>query len=432
MEFLEQGVFILVSVVFFGFVFKRAKIIYESINQGRDFEKTGTKSSRMKQMLLIAFGQKKMFKKWIPALLHFSIYAGFLIINLEVAEIVFDGLSGGHRSFLPFLQSIYSSLISAFEILALLVVFACAVFLYRRNIKKVKRFDGTEMTSWPKLDASLILFIEIALMFALLFMNATDQVLQSRGLEAYPFTGKFLISQLLIPILSSFSDTELILVERFCWWFHILGIYSFSLYITYSKHLHIFLAVPATYYGNQNPKGSTEVMKSVSREVRLMLGQQVEETQEPPQTFGAKDVGDLTKKNLLDAYTCTECGRCTEQCPANITGKLLSPRKIMMDTRDRLENLTNPKDESIEKANLLDTHISREELRACTTCNACTEACPINLDPLSIITQLRQYMIMEESSAPAEWNNMFSNIELNQSPWKFPIENRINWTKEED
>ena len=413
-----------------GLLVIRAYRIYNSINQGREFEKSGTRLSRIKQMLLIAFGQKKMFKKLIPALLHLSIYLGFLIINLEVLEIVIDGASGKHRFFAQFLKGIYPFFISFFEILALLVVLACAAFLYRRHVIKLKRFQSAEMTSWPKLDASLILIIEIALMFALLMMNASDQILQSRGVDHYTLTGSFLISQFFIPILESFTDSQLIGIERMSWWFHILGIYGFAIYVTYSKHLHIFLAIPASYYSNQNPKGRMPNMAAVTREVKLMLGKSVEDLPvDENAKFGAKDTADLTKKNLLDAYTCTECGRCTEQCPANLTGKTLSPRKIMMDTRDRLENISNKKIDS-EKETLLDSHISREELRACTTCNACTEACPINLDPLSIINQLKQYMVMEESSAPAEWNNMFSNIELNQSPWKFPIEDRTKWMNE--
>ena len=386
-------------------------------------------------MLLIAFGQKKMFKRVIPAFFHFLIYTGFLIINLEVLEFIIDGLFGTHRIFSPFLGSFYRLCLNIFEYMALAVVIACVVFLIRRNVLKIPRFWNSEMTTWPRLDANLILIIEILLMAAIFTMNATDQILQTRDV-AYTTTGKFYLSAQIIPLFQSASTSVLIVIERLAWWIHIIGILAFAVYVTYSKHLHIFMAFPNTYYSNLNPAGKMANMQEVTREVNIMLGVAIsgDDSAEPPARFGAKDVEDLTRFNIMNAYACTECGRCTSECPASLTGKKLSPRKIMMDVRDRVEEIGRSKqsqtNSSGDDISLLGDYISNEEIFACTTCDACVEACPINIDPLSIILQLRRYTAMEESSSPAEWNNMFSNIETNFAPWKFATADRFNWSKD--
>ncbi len=386
-------------------------------------------------MLLIAFGQKKMFKRMVPAFFHLLIYVGFLIINLEVLEFMIDGILGTHRIFAPFLGDFYTFCLNFFEFMAMAVVIACVVFLIRRNLLKTARFWNAEMTAWPRLDANLILIIEILLMAAIFTMNATDQILQTRDV-AYTSTGKFYLSAQFIPWFQSAPTGNLIIIERLAWWGHIVGILAFSVYITYSKHLHIFMAFPNTYYSNLNPAGKMDNMEEVTHEVKVMLGVVTAEgnATEPMARFGAKDVKDLTRINIMNAYACTECGRCTAECPANLTGKKLSPRKIMMDVRDRSEEIGRSK--QIENNNpedgksLLDDYISKEEIFACTSCNACVEACPINIDPLSIILQLRRYTAMEESSSPTDWNNMFSNIETNFAPWKFAVADRFNWSKE--
>lgn len=386
-------------------------------------------------MLLIALGQKKMFKRMIPAFFHLLIYVGFLIINLEVLEFMIDGILGTHRIFAPFLGDFYTFCLNFFEFMAMAVVIACVVFLIRRNLLKTARFWNTEMTSWPRLDANLILIIEILLMAAIFTMNATDQILQTRDVD-YTSTGKFYLSAQFIPWFQSAPTGNLIIIERLAWWGHIVGILAFSVYITYSKHLHIFMAFPNTYYSNLNPAGKMDNMEEVTHEVKVMLGVVTAEgnATEPMARFGAKDVKDLTRINIMNAYACTECGRCTAECPANLTGKKLSPRKIMMDVRDRAEEIGRSK--QIENSSpedgksLLGDYISKEEIFACTSCNACVEACPINIDPLSIILQLRRYTAMEESSSPTDWNNMFSNIETNFAPWKFAAADRFNWSKE--
>lgn len=415
--------------------------IYLSINRirknillGRDEDRSDNKIARIKNMTLLALGQKKMFKKPLPALLHFFVYAGFLIVNIEMLEIAIDGVFGTHRIFAPYLGSFYPIVINVFEFLAVTVIIACAVFLIRRNIVHVKRFSGIEMTKWPSLDANLILGMEILLMMAFLKMNAIDQVLQDMGSEHYAAAGPFFISSALKGFYSSYSESFLIFAERTCWWFHIIGVMFFANYVFYnSKHLHIFMAFINTYYAKLSPAGKLNNMPEVTKEVKLMLNLPVEETagDGAPSRFGAKDVRDLSWKNLLDAYSCTECGRCTQQCPANITGKKLSPRKIMMDTRDRLEevgkNIKQHGDTYDDGKALLGTYISEEEILACTTCNACVEACPVMIDPVSIIVQLRRFKLMEESQAPASWNSMLSNIENNMAPWKFSPSDRFNW-----
>lgn len=428
MTWIPQLIFLLILAIAAYLLTQRIGFIRSNILLGKPIDRTDQKSSRWKQMLLVAFGQKKMFKRPLPAFLHLLIYVGFLVINLEVLEFILDGFLGTHRLFAPYLGGFYNLAMNLFEFLSLGVLVSCFAFLIRRNILKVERFQKPEMKGWPALDGNLILFIEIALMMAILKMNAADQVLQSRGVEGYYSTGTLWISSVLIPLFESYSTDFLLIIERGAWWFHIIGILAFAVYVTYSKHLHIFLAFPNTYYSNLNAKGKITNMDSVTNEVKLMLGLPVETPAEPQEIarFGAKDATDLSWKSLMEAYTCTECGRCTSECPANLTGKLLSPRKIMMDTRDRIEEIG--KGEGKEKS-LLGDYVSKEEINACTSCNACTEACPVNIDPLSIILEMKRYVAMEESGSPASWNSMFSNIETNFAPWKFSPSDRFNWAQ---
>ena len=437
MQILSQILFIAALGVAAYFITRRVFLIKKTIQLGHAEDRTDRPTERLKTMLLIAFGQKKMFNRPLVGLMHFIIYAGFLIINIEVLEIILDGILGTHRLFFPFLGVFYNFLINFFEVLAIGVLTVCVVFLLRRNVIKVQRFQESrhrEMKTWPRSDANIILTIEILLMWAFLSMNATDTLLQERGVGHYAeaITGNFAVSQWLHPIFSNWTVTALLTYERFAWWFHILGIMGFALYVTYSKHLHIFLAFPNTYFSNLKPKGQMANMPAVTKEVKIMLGiEQPDATPAEVGRFGAKDVKDLSWKNLMDAYSCTECGRCTSACPANITGKKLSPRKIMMDTRDRLEDiqkgwLKNGEDYDDGKT-LLGDYILEEEILACTTCNACVQECPVNISPLDIIIELRRYKIMEESSAPASWNGMFSSLENNMAPWKFPPDDRFNW-----
>lgn len=434
MNYLSQILFVLTLVIAAYFLTRRINRIRSNIAMGQPGNRTDDKGNRLTTMLLVAFGQGKMFKRFIPAFFHFLIYAGFLIINLEVLEFIIDGLAGTHRIFAPYLGGFYTFALNFFELLALAVVIACVVFLVRRNILKLPRFWNAEMTSWPRLDANLILIIEILLMAAIFTMNATDQILQGRD-DYYTATGKFIISAQLMPLFAGMDTGTLIITERLAWWLHIIGILGFAVYVTYSKHLHIFMAFPNTYYSNLQPKGKMENMDSVTQEVKLMLGVQTEAANDsaPPERFGAKDVNDLYRINIMNAYACTECGRCTSECPANLTGKKLSPRKIMMDVRDRAEDLgafRAQNGETHDGKSLLGDYISKEEVNACTSCNACVEACPVNIDPLSIILQMRRYSAMEESSSPAEWNSMFANIETNFAPWKFPPTDRFKWGEE--
>ena len=430
MTWILQVVFVVVVAIPIFFLIRRIKQIRGNILLGRDFDRSDRSSERWKTMLLIAFGQKKMFKKPIPAFLHLLIYVGFLVINLEVLEFMIDGLLGTHRIFAPYLGSFYNVAMNFFELLAFGVLVSCIVFLFRRNVIKVPRFTKPEMKGWPALDGNLILIIESILMLAILKMNAADQVLQSRAVVGYVNTGELMISSLFIPLFQNYSDSFLVIVERGAWWFHIIGIFAFAVYVTYSKHLHIFLAFPNTYYSNLNPKGKIQNMDAVTTEVKSMLGMPVEGAGEPPAEvgrFGAKDATDLSWKSLMEAYSCTECGRCTAECPANQTGKKLSPRKVMMDTRDRIEEIGAGQGEG---KSLLGDFITKEEINACTSCNACTEACPINIDPLSIILEMKRYVAMEESGSPASWNSMFSNIETNFAPWKFSPTDRFNWAQD--
>jgi ferredoxin len=431
---LQQILFLLVSGVSVFFFAKNLGKIRRNILLGKDIDRSDNPSERLKTMLKVAFGQTKMTVRPVPAFFHFIIYIGFILINIEVLEIFVDGIFGTHRAF-SFLGSVYNLAIGFFEILAFGVFVACIVFLSRRFIVKIKRFSGVEMKGFPTRDAATILVVEIVLMGALLKMNACDQILQMRGAEHFVNAGSFPISQFLVPFFQSWSTDSLIIMERIFWWFHILGIFAFMNYLPFSKHFHVILAFPNTYYSNLKAKGELNNMASVTQEVKLMLdpSAQVPEGYEPPTSFGVKDVQDLTWKNLMDAYSCTECGRCTSSCPQNQTGKLLSPRKIMMDTRDRLEEVGKNIDKNgsfVDDNKNLHTLICEEELWACNTCNACVEACPVNINPMEIIVEMRRFKVMEQSSAPASLNSMFNNLENNQAPWQFSPMDRANWTQE--
>jgi heterodisulfide reductase subunit C len=376
-----------------------------------------------------------MFKNPLVAILHLFVYVGFVVINLEVLEIVLDGLLGTHRLFLSPLGGFYTLLINTFEILAFLVLAACVIFLVRRNMIKLKRFISNDLNGWPRSDANYILITEIVLMSLFLLMNSTDRALQLNNAEHYHNTGNFILSGFVAPSLTGLSITTLTAIERSAWWLHILGILAFLNYLPWSKHLHILLAFPNAWYARLTNTGAIANMPSVQNEVKYMMHPELAPTNATvPSKFGAKDVMDLSWKSLLDAYSCTECGRCSAACPANSTGKLLSPRKIMMSTRDRLEevgrNMNSNKEFKDDGKTLLNDYITIEELRACTTCNACVEECPVSINPLNIILELRRSLIMEDSNAPGEWNAMFGNIENNFAPWKFSPDERDKWTEE--
>ncbi|MFM2285441.1 MAG: hypothetical protein RLZZ543_938 [Bacteroidota bacterium] len=410
--------------------------IIRNIRLGRKLDRTDRKAERWNIMFRVALGQSKMVVRPVAAFFHLLVYVGFVIINLEVLEIILDGILGTHRLFAPLLGSFYDFLIASFEFLALGVLVAVIVFFIRRNILYIKRFRQNELNGWPRSDANMILLIEVLLMTAFLTMNTADQVLQSRNVEHYIHAGSFPVSSLITGLFNSWSTDALIAYERGAWWFHILGILAFLNYLPYSKHFHIILAFPNVWYSNLEKKGRFTNMAAVTNEVKLMLDPSAVPVElDGPVKFGAKDVQDLSWKSLLDAYTCTECGRCTSDCPANQTGKLLSPRAIMMKTRDRLEevgkNIDANKGEFKEDGkSLLHDYISPEELWACTTCNACTEACPVNIDPLSIIIDLRRQLVMEESAPPAALSAMFTNVENNGAPWQFSPSDRLNWKDE--
>jgi heterodisulfide reductase subunit C len=435
MHIVQQILFLACVAVSIFFFVKKVKEIRRNILLGRDEDLNDNKEQRIRNMVLLALGQKKMFKKPIAAILHFAVYAGFIIINIEILEIILDGVLGFHRIFAPTLGSLYSFLVGFFEVLALLVLIACVVFLVRRNVLKIKRLDMDELKGWPKSDANLILVTEVILMSLFLVMNAADLQLQQIGSEHYIKTEPFWISQHIVGLISGINEGGLIFLERSCWWLHILGVLAFMNYLPFSKHLHIALAFPNAYFSKLEANGEMKNMQDIQNEVLYMMEPDKAPSEAAaPSRFGAKDVLDLSWKNLLDSYSCTECGRCTSVCPANNTGKLLSPRKIMMDTRDRLENVgknINKNGSFIEDGKtLLHDYISVEELRACTTCQACVDACPVMIDPLDIIMQLRRNLIMEESNAPQEWNLMFGNIENNMAPWKFSPDDRDAWVAE--
>ena len=440
MQYLPNIIFLALLVCGIGFFIKNISKLKRNIFLGKDVSVSDNKPQRWTNMAKIALGQTKMVVRPIAGALHIIVYVGFIIINIEVLEIILDGILGTHRLF-SFLGAVYDFLIASFEILALLVIIAVIVFWARRNIIRLKRFFKPEMEGWPKNDGNLILYIELVLMVLFLTMNAADYQLQQIGAEHYVKAGAFPIGSLISPLFANMSMSTLIVIERTAWWLHIAGILFFLNYLYYSKHLHILLAFPNTYYGKLTPKGQFKNLQSVTDEVRMMMDPDADpyaapaEDAEVPDKFGASDVQDLSWVQLLNAYTCTECGRCTSECPANQTGKKLSPRKIMMDTRDRLEEVGSIIDKNggefkDDGKQLLNDYITPEELWACTSCNACVEACPVSIDPLSIIMDMRQYLVMEQSAAPTDLNNMMNNIENNGAPWPFNQMDRLNWSKE--
>ncbi len=440
-SYIPNIVFAILLSLGIGYFVKNVKKLTRNIKLGRDVDVSDNKPQRWKNMARIALGQTKMVVRPIAGIMHIIVYVGFVIINIEVLEIIIDGILGTHRVFAP-LGSIYDFLIGSFEILAFLVVVAVVVFWVRRNTIRLKRFFKPEMEGWPKKDGNLILYIELVLMGLFLTMNAADFQLQQLDAPHYVKAGAFPISQYIALLFQGLSIPTLILVERVAWWLHIVGILAFLNYLYYSKHLHILLAFPNTYYGKLKPQGAFSNVQSVTNEVKLMMDPSADPFAAPaeddsaePEKFGASDVMDLNWVQLLNAYTCTECGRCTSECPANQTGKKLSPRKIMMDTRDRLEEVGKNIDANKGKfvpdgKQLLDNYITKEELWACTTCNACVQACPISIDPLSIIVEMRRFLVMEQSAAPMELNNMMSNIENNGAPWPYNQMDRLNWVNE--
>ena len=441
MEYLSQIAFLLLSAASVYLFSRNIGRIRKNILMGKPEDLSEDPGKRWKNLMLFALGQQKMFRKPGVAIMHFIIYAGFIIINIEVLEIVLDGIFGTHRLFLKSFETtegfkaFYGFLINTFEWLAVGVIAVCIAFLARRNMMKLNRFIHNDLDGWPRSDANYILITEIVLMSLFLIMNASDQVLQSRSHAGYTDTPAFFFSDMIAGLLKGASESQLVLLERFCWWLHIAGIFAFLNYLPYSKHLHILLAFPNTYYMRLNPQGQMENMENIQREVKLMMdpSAQAPETDSAQMKFGARDVFDLSWKSLLDAYSCTECGRCTSACPANMTGKQLSPRGIMMKTRDRLEEagtiIRKNGEWKEDGKSLLHDYISTEELRACTSCNACVTECPVGINPLHIILELRRNLVMEESNAPQEWNGMFSNIENNFAPWKFSPQERADWTK---
>ncbi len=437
-KYLPNIFFAVILIAGIGFFIHNVRKLFRNIKLGKDIDRTDRKPERWKNMAKIALGQYKMVRRPVSGILHIVVYIGFILINIEMLEIVFDGLFGTHRVFQPILgDTIYGFLIGNFEVLALLVLVSVIVFWFRRNIEKVKRFWSKEMTGWPKNDGNIILYFEIVLMSLFLIMNATDVKFQETG------AGN-VISQFIAPWFNGFSIEALHTIEKSAWWLHITGILIFLNYLYYSKHLHILLAFPNTYFANLKPKGQLTNLASVTKEVKMMMDPDADPyampeegaEEEVPEKFGASDVTDLNWVQLMNAYTCTECGRCTSSCPANLTGKELSPRKIMMDTRDRLEEIGNNIDANggefkPDGKQLLNDYISPEELWACTSCNACVQECPIGIDPLSIIMDMRRYLVMEESAAPQELNSMMTNIENNGAPWQYSQMDRLNW-KDED
>ena len=428
------GFFLFSAIALFTF---NCRKIYRNINLGKNIDRGDNKKERFLKMFRLAFGQSKMLDKPVVGLLHLIVYVAFILINVELIEIIIDGLFGTHRFLAPYLGDFYNFLIGFFEILAFLVIISVLIFWIRRNILNIRRFISNDLKGWPKTDANYILYIELVLMFLFLNMNATDFYLQSSSFsEYYKSYGYFPVSQYLAPIYSNFSDISVMYVERSSWWLHIIGILFFLNYLYYSKHLHILLAFPNTYFSNLNNIGKFDNLSSVFSEVKAMLDPNndpfsTNNNKTEIEKFGASDVFDLNWFQLLNAYTCTECGRCSSECPANETGKLLSPRTIMMKTRDRLEEVGKNIDKNgkfiDDNKSLLNDYISKEELWACTTCNACVDSCPIGIDPLSIILDMRRYLVMEQSAAPSELNNMMNNLENNGAPWPFNQLDRLNW-----
>ena len=440
MSYLDNILFLIILSLGFGYFALNVKKIIRNINLGQAVNRTDRSADRWKNMAMIAMGQSKMVKRPIAGILHIIVYVGFIIINLELLEIIIDGIFGTHRVF-SFMGSFYNVLIASFEILAVLVLVAVAIFWIRRNVIKIKRFVNSDMKSWPKNDANYILYFEVVLMSLFLIMNASDLWLQQMNVSHYNQAGSFPISQFIAPLFDGLSEGVVVVIERSAWWLHITGILIFLNYLYFSKHLHILLAFPNTYFADLNPKGKLDNLESVTKEVKLMLDPTADPFAAPanadatPAKFGASDVQDLNWVQLLNAYTCTECGRCTSVCPANQTGKKLSPRKIMMDTRDRLEEVGKNIDANKgifvpDNKSLLNDYISAEELWACTTCNACVEECPVNISPLSIIMDMRRYLVMEQSAAPMPLNAMMTNIENNGAPWQYNQMDRLNWKDE--
>ena len=436
MAYLPNLLFSVLLIGGVGIFIRNIKRIRRNINLGNEIPLEKNSNLRWQKMLLVAFGQSKMLDRPVVGILHLVVYVGFILINIELLEIILDGITGSHRILAPFLGSFYNFLIAAFEVLALSVLVAVFFFWTRRNLLKIRRFLSDEMNGWPKKDANYILYFEVVLMFLFLAMNATDQLLQQGAVNGYVEAGSFPVSQFLVPIFRSFSLDFLQVLERFFWWTHIIGILLFLNYLYYSKHLHILLAFPNTFYSSLAPQGKFYVNPHIKTEIELMLNPSSETTSTaPPEKFGASDVFDLNWVQLMNAYSCTECGRCTSVCPAHITGKKLSPRAVMMKTRDRLEevgkNLNKNKEQFISDGKqLLNDYISTEELWACTSCNACVDECPIEINPLSIIMDMRQYLVLEQSAAPTELNSMLSNIENNGAPWPFSNQDRLQWANE--
>ena len=444
MRFLPNIIFAIVLIIGVGFFVKNVKKIIRNINLGQKVNRNDNTVARWKNMMLIALGQKKMFTRPIPAILHFTLYAAFIITQIELLEIIVDGLFGTHRFFKTGLGGFYTFLISFIEILTVLALLGTLAFLSRRNLLKLPRFNKAEMLGWPTKDANLILIMEIVLVTCIFTMNGTDEVLYSLGKSHYEGIGSFnfSVSQYLGPaIFGGISESALHILERVGWWGHFLMVIAFLNYLYFSKHLHILLAFPNTYFADLNAKGKFDNLESVTNEVKLMMDPNADPFAAPanpdavPAKFGASDVQDLNWVQLLNAYTCTECGRCTSACPANITGKKLSPRKIMMDTRDRLEEVGKNIDANKgifipDNKSLLNDYITTEELWACTSCNACVEECPINISPLSIIMDMRRYLVMEQSAAPMELNAVMTNIENNGAPWQYNQQDRVNWRNE--
>jgi heterodisulfide reductase subunit C len=443
MSYLDNILFAILLVIGFGYFFNSVKKIRRNINLGTDVNRSDNPKARWTNMAMIALGQSKMVKRPIAGILHIIVYVGFVIINIELLEIIIDGLFGTHRVF-AFLGTTYDVLIASFEILAFLVLVAVFAFWSRRNAIKLKRFVSSDLKGWPKSDANYILYFEVVLMTLFLLMNASDLHLQNvpGGFSHFIKAGSFPISQFIEPIFNGMSNELVMLLSEIFWWLHIVGILIFMNYLYFSKHLHILLAFPNTYFANLNPQGQFDNLESVTKEVKLMMDPNADpfaaapvDENSVPSKFGASDIQDLNWVQLLNAYTCTECGRCTSSCPANITGKKLSPRKIMMDTRDRMEEVGRNIDANKgifipDNKTLLNDYITPEELWACTSCNACVEECPVNISPLSIIMDMRRYLVMEQSAAPMPLNAMMTNIENNGAPWQYNQQDRLNWKNE--